>query len=101
MSFQPQSTDYRRSLDLVAHDPRVIWWDYTAKTDGACFPLLDFVTASGIERREAANLKNPLAPDSSNFIRREITAACALTGIRCIFFTFYRRIMRVGTIIFP
>lgn len=57
MSFQPQADDYRRDLEIVAHDPRIIWWDYTARTDGACFPLLDFVTASGITRRETANLR--------------------------------------------
>lgn len=48
-SFIPQAESYREDLALVGRDPRLHWVDYTATIDGACFPLLDAVTASGID----------------------------------------------------
>lgn len=50
-SFWHAAEEYRRDLSIVAHDPRLSWVDYTAKTDGATFYLLDPVTGSGIPRQ--------------------------------------------------
>ncbi|PSJ48061.1 hypothetical protein C7H85_04545 [Zobellella endophytica] len=49
ISFQPGARDYRRDLQQLGQDPDLLWLDYTAPTDGACFPLLDPLSASGLE----------------------------------------------------
>lgn len=48
-SFIPQAEGYRKALAVMGRDPRLHWVDYTATIDGACFPLLDAVAASGID----------------------------------------------------
>ncbi len=49
ISFHPEAVRYREELQALANDERLLWVDYTARTDGACFPLLDFVAATGLE----------------------------------------------------
>ncbi|MCW2457041.1 UNVERIFIED_ORG: hypothetical protein M2414_004802 [Rahnella aquatilis] len=53
MSLQPAARDFRVSLAQLGQDPRLFWLDYTAPTDGACFPLLDPIISCGLQR--AAN----------------------------------------------
>jgi hypothetical protein len=48
LSFQREASPFRADLETVAADRRILWADYTAPTDGATFPLLDFVRTSGI-----------------------------------------------------
>ncbi|MHA6964303.1 hypothetical protein [Zobellella denitrificans] len=50
ISFQPAAHDFRHALALLGQDHRLLWLDYTAPTDGACFPLLDPVTSCGLKR---------------------------------------------------
>jgi hypothetical protein len=50
MSFQPRAAAYRASLQRLADAPDLVWLDYTAPTDGACFPLFDPITGSGLVR---------------------------------------------------
>ncbi|MBM7457047.1 hypothetical protein HNR62_002949 [Oceanisphaera litoralis] len=50
VSFQPGAHDFRAQLQQLGQDPRLLWLDYTAPTDGACFPLLDPVTSCGLTR---------------------------------------------------
>lgn len=49
MSFQPNAGVYRQSLQTLGKHTDLLWVDYSAPTDGACFPLLDPVQASGLE----------------------------------------------------
>ena len=48
LSFQPQAERYREELGRIAREPDMIWIDYTAPIDGACFPLHDFMKSAGI-----------------------------------------------------
>ncbi|WP_375055673.1 hypothetical protein [Zobellella sp. DQSA1] len=50
ISFQTNAHDFRTALEQLGQDPRLLWLDYTAPTDGACFPLLDPVTSCGLQR---------------------------------------------------
>ncbi|OIN07994.1 hypothetical protein [Oceanisphaera psychrotolerans] len=50
LSFQPGAHDFRAALEQLGQDSRLLWLDYTAPTDGACFPLLDPVTSCGLTR---------------------------------------------------
>lgn len=50
VSFQPDAGKYRDELQAIAHHQNLIWLDYTAPIDGACFPLHDFMKSSGIDR---------------------------------------------------
>ncbi|WP_417604597.1 hypothetical protein [Oceanimonas baumannii] len=47
ISFHPQATRFRTAIRSLAHTPQLLWLDYTAPTDGACFPLLNPVTSCG------------------------------------------------------
>lgn len=49
MSFQPNAGTYRQALQTLGKHTGLLWVDYSAPTDGACFPLLDPVRASGLE----------------------------------------------------
>jgi pimeloyl-ACP methyl ester carboxylesterase len=48
LSFLPQAHDYREELAYMAHAPRLFWADFTSPIDGACFPLVNPVSASDI-----------------------------------------------------
>ena len=50
LSFQPKAHDFKTHLQLLGQDSRLLWLDYTAPTDGACFPLLDPITSCGLAR---------------------------------------------------
>ncbi|GHA12269.1 hypothetical protein [Oceanisphaera arctica] len=50
VSFQPGAHEFRAALAQLGQDPRLLWLDYTAPTDGACFPLLDPLTSCGLTR---------------------------------------------------
>ncbi len=54
ISFQPAAHDFRARLQQLGQEPRLLWLDYTAPTDGACFPLLDPVTSCGLTRTPQA-----------------------------------------------
>lgn len=54
LSFQPKATRFRAQLQQLGQDPRLTWLDYTAPTDGACFPLLDPITSCGLTRADNA-----------------------------------------------
>lgn len=51
ISFQKKSFEYRKNLQLICNTDDVCWVDITSKIDGACFPLLDFVGASGVNSK--------------------------------------------------
>lgn len=57
MSFQPQAHEFRAQLQQLAQHSSLIWLDYTAPTDGACFPLLDPITSCGLTRYPNAGPK--------------------------------------------
>jgi pimeloyl-ACP methyl ester carboxylesterase len=54
VSFQPEAEKFRQEMHSLAQDDRLLWLDYTAPSDGACFPLLDPVAASGLSSRPGA-----------------------------------------------
>ncbi|MDD9899939.1 MAG: hypothetical protein OXT65_03065 [Alphaproteobacteria bacterium] len=54
ISFQPEAEKFRCDLDTVAQDARLSWADYTAPSDGICFPQLDPVLSCGLERTEGS-----------------------------------------------
>lgn len=60
-SYWPGAQTYRNYLSAVAHDPRVTWVDYAAKSDGASYHMVDPVTTSGMTRSDNAGplLKSP------------------------------------------
>ncbi|OXY82128.1 hypothetical protein [Oceanimonas doudoroffii] len=47
VSFHAAAADFRTALQQLGHNKRLLWLDYTAPTDGACFPLLNPVTSCG------------------------------------------------------
>lgn len=47
VTFHAEAEAYRRELSALAADKRVLWVDYSAPPDGASFPELDPVAASG------------------------------------------------------
>ena len=47
VSFQKQCEKFKEELAILG-DSKVVWFDYTSKIDGACFPLLDFFRDSGV-----------------------------------------------------
>lgn len=57
LSFQPKATDFRAALQQLGHNEQLLWLDYTAPTDGACFPLLDPITSCGQQRAANAGPK--------------------------------------------
>lgn len=48
VSFQKSCDQFKIDLQTLGNVP-LVWFDFTAKIDGACFPLLDFFCASGIQ----------------------------------------------------
>ncbi|GAA3528159.1 hypothetical protein [Zobellella aerophila] len=54
LSFQPSAKPFRQALQRLGQDARLLWLDYSAPTDGACFPLLDPVTSCGLIRAREA-----------------------------------------------
>ncbi|OYY73972.1 MAG: hypothetical protein B7Y40_06865 [Gammaproteobacteria bacterium 28-57-27] len=52
VSFLPGATDYRNDLERVGNSHERYWADFTAAMDGACFPLVNPVTASGLTQAE-------------------------------------------------
>lgn len=48
LSFSPSAHKYREELASMAHTPRLFWADFTSPIDGACFPLVNPVSVSGI-----------------------------------------------------
>lgn len=47
-SFLPAANTFRLELQSLALDHRLLWVDYTAPTDGACFSLLNPITVNGL-----------------------------------------------------
>ncbi|WMC09206.1 hypothetical protein PU634_08685 [Oceanimonas pelagia] len=47
LSFHAAAADFRASLQCLGQNEQLLWLDYTAPTDGACFPLLNPVTSCG------------------------------------------------------
>lgn len=61
VSFQPNAQEYRAELQSIACQKDLLWIDYTAPIDGACFPLHDFMKSSGIslEKEEGPKYLSP------------------------------------------
>ncbi len=57
-SFQKDCRQFREDLQLLGNVP-LVWFDFTAKIDGACFPLLDFFRASGIPAKFKPHFLSP------------------------------------------
>jgi pimeloyl-ACP methyl ester carboxylesterase len=53
VSFQPNAVQYRHELQCIASQKNLLWLDYTAPIDGACFPLHDFMKSAGIHSVES------------------------------------------------
>jgi len=77
LSFLPEAGHYRKDVEQVANSPDVFWADFTAPVDGACFPLINPVTASGISIKEglgphilSARFHKLFYPSHYNSIRR-------------------------------
>ncbi len=49
VSSHAAAAPFRHDLLQTAQCSQLLWLDYTAPTDGACFPLLDFVVYSGLK----------------------------------------------------
>ncbi|MGP7735198.1 hypothetical protein [Oceanimonas smirnovii] len=47
VSFHRKASAFRADMRALGHTPELLWLDYTAPTDGACFPLLNPVTSCG------------------------------------------------------
>ncbi len=47
-SFQKECEAFKRELE-IAGNAGLLWWDFTSKIDGACFAMLDFYKASGLD----------------------------------------------------
>ncbi|WP_107852213.1 hypothetical protein [Oceanimonas marisflavi] len=47
VSFHHAAGDFRAALRQLGQHKQLLWLDYTAPTDGACFPLLNPVTSCG------------------------------------------------------
>jgi hypothetical protein len=50
--YQKKFYEFKEDLKLLGKTKNFIWLDYTATIDGACFPLVDPITSSGIKREE-------------------------------------------------
>lgn len=61
VSFHAAAALFRHDLLQTAQCSQLLWLDYTAPTDGACFPLLDFVVYSGL-KVNSGNGPNLLSP---------------------------------------
>lgn len=57
LSFQPRAQQFKQQLHYLGQESRLLWLDYTAPTDGACFPLLDPITSCGLTRHADAGPK--------------------------------------------
>jgi hypothetical protein len=49
VSVLPKANEYREQMELLSKEKDLIWLDYTTPIDGACFPLLDFYSFSGVK----------------------------------------------------
>lgn len=58
VSFQKSCGQFKMDLQTLGNVP-LVWFDFTAKIDGACFPLLDFFRASGIQARFKPKFLSP------------------------------------------
>ena len=50
--YQKKFLEFRSDLELLGRTKNFTWLDYTATIDGACFPLVDPITSSGIKREK-------------------------------------------------
>ncbi|TLD88118.1 hypothetical protein [Helicobacter sp. MIT 05-5294] len=48
VSFQKTCETFKEDLHALGSVP-LVWFDFTSKIDGACFPMVDFFCASGIQ----------------------------------------------------
>lgn len=48
VSFQKNSTKFKKDLETLANKKDLIWYDFTSKIDGACFPMVDYLKTCGI-----------------------------------------------------
>lgn len=58
VSFQKSCEEFKADLKTLGNEP-LVWFDFTSKIDGACFPLLDFFRSSGIEARFKPKFLSP------------------------------------------
>lgn len=56
-SFQKENETFIAKLASIIEE-KLIWIDITSPIDGACFPLLDFVTIAGIQKEKFPHFKN-------------------------------------------
>ena len=76
LSLLPKAQAYRDELEAVAKAPNVFWYDITSAIDGACFPLKNPVTISGIAITDkpivlSARFHTLFTPTSYQKIRRD------------------------------
>lgn len=57
-SFQRDNQEFKADLQTLGDTP-LVWFDFTATIDGACFPLLDFFRASGISAKFKPHFLSP------------------------------------------
>jgi hypothetical protein len=50
--YQKKFYEFRKDLELLGKIKNFIWLDYTSTIDGACFPMVDPITSSGIKREK-------------------------------------------------
>ena len=57
VSYHKQAKYFRNEMQSLISHQNITWIDYTSPSDGACFPLVDFIQTSGIQ---TAKQKNPI-----------------------------------------
>lgn len=48
VSFQKNSNKFKKDLGILSNKKDLIWFDFTSKIDGACFPMVDYLKTCGI-----------------------------------------------------
>jgi len=51
VSFLEEAKDFKSDMKSIALREEIVWLDYTAPIDGACFPLLDYYKHSGVDEQ--------------------------------------------------
>ena len=52
VSFQKNSNKFKKDLEILSNKKDLIWFDFTSKIDGACFPMVDYLKTCGINSQK-------------------------------------------------
>lgn len=57
MSFHREAVIFREEMLSLSQNPHLVWLDYTAPNDGACFALVDPLAVSGLPAQHQADFR--------------------------------------------